>query len=94
MKALFVGSNFKRHYNIMKYQKETHLINELISIAEIIPNPFEEQVTRKSFGLGNYNISFIGSDNCSKYEETVEKLFALNKDVYSTYTLKDIENFS
>lgn len=76
----------------MKYQKEAHLIDELVLIAQNIQHPFEGGITYKSFGLEEYNISFIGSENCSKYEEILEKLFALNKEIYSTYTIKDVEN--
>ncbi len=46
----------------MKHTNEK-IINVLISIAQIIPNPFSDGQPNRSFGVGKYNISFVGYEN-------------------------------
>jgi hypothetical protein len=76
----------------MKYQKEAALINELITLSEVIPMPSpNDRRPLKSFGLGEYNITFIGFDKVTKYQESIEKLFMSNKEISETYSFTKFE---
>ena len=56
----------------MKYQKESALINELITLSEVIPmSSPNDRRPLKSFGLGEYNITFVGFDKVTKYQESI-----------------------
>jgi len=76
----------------MKYQKESTLINELITLSEVIPvlSPNDRR-PHKSFGLGEYNITFIGFDKVTKYQECIEQLFLSNKEISETFSFKKFE---
>jgi hypothetical protein len=76
----------------MKHHKEATIINELTSLAQIITSPIDNEQPRKSFGFDKWNISFVGYETCTKYQDDLEKLFFSNKEISSTYTLKKFEN--
>ncbi|HEY5393143.1 MAG TPA: hypothetical protein VIJ57_13555 [Hanamia sp.] len=75
----------------MKYTKEANLINELISIAEIIQNPFNNEQQIRSFISGEFNISFVGFDNINKFQDSIGKLYTANQNITETLTLKTFE---
>jgi hypothetical protein len=76
----------------MKYQKEVSKIDELVSICEVIPNPFpDEGQPRRSFGMGSSNISFVGFEKLEVFQGHLEHLYTLNKELSETWTLKKFE---
>lgn len=76
----------------MKYQKEARLINELITFSEVIPmSSSKDRRPFKSFGLGEFNLTFIGIDKVTKYQESIEQLYLSNKEISETYSFKKFE---
>lgn len=46
---------------------------------------------KKSFGIGECNVSFLGYEKVASYQKNLEDLYLFNKDIYSTLTLKTFE---
>jgi hypothetical protein len=79
--------------NIMKYEKQLDIVNELVELAEIIQEPIRNSnEPYKSFGILNYNITFSGYDKLGKYQTGLENLFNFKKEISETLTLKKFEN--
>ena len=67
-------------------------VDEISSISsknvEWIPQSDEPS---KSFGIGEYNVSFIGYENVATYQKNLEDLYRIDRDIYDTLTLKTFE---
>lgn len=70
----------------MKYTNEAKLINELISISQVISQYWQSDECVESFGFDEENISFIGLKNIKKYRESIEKLYNINKSISETFS--------
>ena len=76
----------------MNIKKAVNLINILLNISsknEGLINETNQPV--KFFGIGNYNVSFIGLNTVLKYQENLELLYSFNKEVENTISLKKFE---
>lgn len=76
----------------MKLQKETDIINHLLSIADFGIAPERDKGPYRSFGLGEHSVVFKGLDNYTFYQNQIEELFSSNKEVFNSYSLKTFEN--
>jgi len=70
--------------------KPFELINRMIDLAE--PGNFfnRQDLSVRSFGLGDNAVNFTG-DNVAKFQEAIESLYAANRDVEHSYTFKEFE---
>lgn len=73
-----------------EYKKASDLINDLISIAEFGPRVVSSDHFR-FFAFGNDSISIIGFEKFEEYLEKLESIYALNKEINTTYSLKRFE---
>ncbi len=67
-------------------------INDLVTIStknEKFVNSTKEP--SKSFGIGQSNVSFIGYESLLKYQTSLELLYAFNKEIENTISLKKFE---
>ena len=76
----------------MKYTNEAKLINELISISEVIYQHQQSNECVESFGFDEDNISFIGLNNIKKFRESIEKFYKKNKSIFETYSFIKFQN--
>ena len=78
--------------NTMELQNSIKTVDEILAISskntEFIPQ-FDEP--SKSFGIGEYNVSFVGYENVATYQKNLEDLYRVDKDIYNTLTLKKFE---
>lgn len=70
----------------MKYTNEAKLINELITISQVIHQNQQSDKYVESFGFDEENISFLGLTNINKYKQSIEKLYGANKSIFETYS--------
>jgi hypothetical protein len=76
----------------MDYQAAANLINELVEIAQ--PGvPIGQQIDQSyhSFGIGKNSIAYIGNENLSVFNQKVDKLYRLQKEIAETYSYKSFE---
>lgn len=70
----------------MKYTNEAKLINELITISQVVYQNQQNDKFSESFGFDEENISFLGLINISKYKLSIEKLYTSNKSICETFS--------
>ncbi len=75
----------------MRHTKELKLIDELVTVAEIHPNPTSIKGPSKSFGIMSYNISYVGFEALKTLETTIQKLLKAQKEISETYTYNKFE---
>lgn len=76
----------------MKYTNEAKLINELITISQVIYQHQQSDKYVESFGFDEENISFLGLTKINKYKQSIEKLYGANKSIFETYSFIKFQN--
>ena len=77
----------------MKTSEAIQIIDSLVSISTKNPNFINEgDQPSKSFGLGDTNVSFIGLEAISKYQEGLTKLYNFDREIAETISIKKFEN--
>lgn len=72
----------------MSNPDEASLLNTALSYCSIGHIPFEEKITRRTFGYGIDALNIIGSENAQKFETVIDKL--LMGDIAKKITTKDL----
>ena len=72
----------------MSNPDEASLLNTALSYCSIGHIPFEEKITRRTFGYGIDALNIIGSENAQKFETVIDKL--LVGDIAKKITTKDL----
>lgn len=75
----------------MKHTSEIKLINELIDISKNIPSFIPTEASYRSFGGGEYNISFLGDQDINKFNNYSEKIYYNYIEINDFFTLKTFE---
>ena len=76
----------------MKTSEAIQIIDSLVSISTKNPNFINEgDQPSKSFGLGDTNVSFIGLEAISKYQEGLTKLYNFDREIAETISIKKFE---
>lgn len=77
------------------YSKQVEKINQLLSIAEHVPDKQrkgrDESVSVAYFGMGSSNISFVGSENCQTFTENIKDIFNSHKAISATYSIDEFQ---
>lgn len=76
----------------MNNKDTVKLINDLISISiKNEKNNNDSNIPSKSFGIGSSNVSFVGSEAVSKFQDILNTLYSFNKEIFETISLKTFE---
>jgi len=76
----------------MNLQNSIKTVDETVKISskniEFISQSDEPS---KSFGIGEFNISFVGYQSVATYQNNLEELYKIDKNIYNTITIKTFE---